>query len=364
MKQILTHRQISFIVFGLTVGYGLINLPQKVAEDGGTRGWVSLVFATLVTIFFTYIILKLSCSYPNQTIEEYSKTLTNGFFSSLIVLFYIIYFFISFCMMTRITCETIKLTILIKTPIWVLSFSLLMVVYYAMIHKIFTVGRICEIYGTIIIIGALFLFFSIFLEGEWIHLRPFFEVKELPKYIYHSTTIIFSFLGIEILIIIPIEKKVHTHIYKYILGMILFIGFFYILDVEACISVMGAENIVYYNDALLATLRRIDIKGLQFIRRLDGIFIIIWIMSVFCSILIEAYATAYLIHKKVEKISFSKISFFVISMGFLVSLVPATFMETEEMLDIVSKLGIWASAVIPTILLMIEKVKKNAKKSI
>ncbi|WP_129600708.1 GerAB/ArcD/ProY family transporter [Anaerophilus nitritogenes] len=364
MKQTLTHRQISFIVFGLVVGYGLINLPQKVAESGGTQGWVSLVFATVFTMFFTYIILSLSLSYPNQTIDEYSKVLMNSFFSYIIVIFYIIYFFISFCMMTRITCETIKLTILTNTPIWVISLTLLIVVYYAVIHKIFTIGRICEIYGMMIITGSIFLFFAIFLEGEWIHLLPFFEVQQLPKYIYNSKSIVFSFLGIEILTILPIQKKDNIHVYKYVLGMILFIGFFYILDVEACIAVMGSENIIYYHDALLATLRRIDIKELQFIRRLDGIFIIVWIMSIFCSVLIEVYATVHLISKKFKNISFSKIAVFVSIIGFFISLLPMTFMQTEEILDIVSKMGVLTVVVFPTILFIIEKVKKNVKKSI
>jgi len=266
-------------------------------------------------------------------------------------------------MVTRIASESIKLTILLRTPIWALILVFLIVVYYAVIKEIRVIGRICEIYGFIIIITAIIIHFLIFTKGELVNIKPVFVVKDIPNYFKSSVVAIFPFIGFEILTIIPFNRKENNKkIFRYTTLMMLFIGFFYILVVESCLAVNGVDGIVRYKDALYATIRRVDIKNLQFLRRLDGIFLIAWIMGIFTTITLAAYGCIFILSKLLNKIKFNILAFFVMILSFLISMVPKTIDEVQKTIDYTGYGVFFTGALIPVILLIITKVKKYDKK--
>lgn len=363
MKESLTNRQIAFIIFGFIVGYGVLGLPKNITESAGTGGWVSLLIATIITLLFTYILTYLSYVFDDKTIFEYSQTLVGKTITYIFMVVYSVYFFMIFTMVTRISSETIKLTILVKTPVWALSLVFFIVVYYAVIKELRVIGRICEIYGLIIIITAIIIYFLIFSQGKLVNIKPFFVMKDIPIYFKSTLSAIFPFIGFEILIIIPFNRKENNKkIFKYTTLMVSFIGLLYILVVEACVSVMGVDGIIHYKDALYATIRRVDIQSLQFLRRLDSIFLIAWIMSIFTTITLAAYGCIFILSKLLNKIKFNILAFFVIILSFLVSMVPKTTDEIQKVLDYTGYGVFLTGALIPVILLIITKVKKYDKK--
>ncbi len=362
MKEHITNRQIAFIIFGIVVGYGVINLPKNIAESAGTGGWFSILIGTAIAIVFTYIITYLGYVHKNKTIYEYSEMLTGKIVTSIFMIIYSIYFFLLATMITRITSETIKLTILLRTPVWVLNLVFFAAVYYAVTKKLQVIARICEIYGLIIIIAIITICFGIFSQGKLINTRPFFVLEDIQTYIKASAVTIFPFIGLEILTIIPFNKKENNKkVFKYSIFMIGAIGFIYILVYEACIAVMGVDSIIHYKAAFLATIRRVDIPSLQFLRRLDGIFIIVWIMTVFCTLILSAYGSIFLLSKLIKKISFNKIAFFVIIIAFIVSQVPNTTAQIQTWLDYIGYSSVFTIVIIPITLLIITKVKKYDK---
>ncbi|QZY54883.1 GerAB/ArcD/ProY family transporter [Crassaminicella profunda] len=363
MNDSLTNRQIVFIIFGVLIGYGIMGLPKNVAETAGTAGWFSVLVATAITVIFAYMITYLSYVHKNKIIYEYSEILTGKIVTYVFMGIYICYYFIVFAMLTRISSETIKLTILLKTPIWAVCLFFLFVVYYALIKRLRVIARICEIYGIIIIIAAVMIHISLFTQGKLINIRPFFVVEDLPLYLKSTLNMIFPFLGIEILTIIPFTKKNNKRIFKYTALMVMFIGVFYIMVVESCISVIGVDEIVHYDDALYATIRRVDIPAFQFIRRLDGIFLIAWIMAIFCTMTIWAYGAIVLLSKLFKKVNFNVLSFIVVFFAFIVSQMPTTYGQVKKVLEYMSYYGLLVMGIIPSILFFITKVGKYDQKN-
>ncbi|QEK10972.1 GerAB/ArcD/ProY family transporter [Crassaminicella thermophila] len=362
MNESLTNRQIAFIIFGVLVGYGVMGLPKNVAENTGTGGWFTLLIATIITMVITYMLTYLSYVHKNKTIYEYSQLLTGKVVTYIFMILYIFYYFLVFSMLGRISCETIKLSILLKTPVWALSFVFFSISYYALTKRLRVIARLCEIYGVIIIFASVMMYLAIFTQGKLVNIKPFFILEDLPVYMKASVKLIFPFLGIEILTIIPFDKKNGKNVFKYTIFMVAFIGLFYILVAESCISVMGVDGIIHYNDALLATIRRTDIKSLQFVRRLDGIFLVIWTMAIFCTMIIWAYGGVLLLSKWFKKIPFNLLSFTVVFLAYIVSLIPSTFDQVQKILDYMGYYGFVCIIVIPSILFFITKVKKYDKK--
>ncbi|SHJ80651.1 GerAB/ArcD/ProY family transporter [Tepidibacter formicigenes] len=361
MNESLTNRQIAFVIFGVIVGYGIMSLPKNIAENIGTGAWIVLIGATGIAVIFTYVFTYLAYIHKNKTLCEYSEILTGKFISRLIVFIYTVEFFLFSSLVIRAASEVIKLNILLKTPIWSISLLFFIVIYYAVIKGLRVVGRICELYGFVIIIIMLFTHILLFTQGELINLKPFILPLSIKTYIKASVTTVIPLLGIEVIAFIPFDKNNNKKVFKYGILMTIFIGFLYILVVESCISVMGVDTIINYHNALLATIRRVDIEQLQFFRRLDGFVLLIWIMAVFTTATLFSYGTSFFA-SKCFNVEFKIITPIVIILSFIVSLIPKTTMEVRNILDYIGYLAIINGGVIPLILLIITKVRRYDKK--
>ncbi|MBF8982759.1 endospore germination permease [Lutibacter sp. B2] len=362
MKEYLTNRQIAFIIFGITVGYGIMPLTKNIVEKTGTGGWSSLVVAIVIAIILTYILTYLGYVHENKTIDEYSEILTGKYITFIFIGIYIIYYFLAFTLVTRMASEMVKLNVLVKTPVWVLSLFILAIAYYAVIKRLQNIARICEIYGMIIIIAFIITIGAMFTQGKLINVKPFFVVEDIKIYFKAIPITIFPLLGMELIGIIPFDRKINNKkIFKYTTFMVAFIGILYILEMEACMAIMG-QSVIYYKASLLATIRRIEITSFQFLSRLDGIVIVFWLMAVLCTVIIWAYGTVFLIHKYCRRIHFNLLAFIVMALSFIVSRMPKTVDLVEEIYNNVSYVGFIAAGVIPMILLIITKIKKYDKK--
>lgn len=360
MNETLTNRQIALVLFGTVVGYGVMGLPKVMAEEVGTASWIPLIIATCIAIITTYILTYLGYVHKTKTIYEYSTFLAGKVLTFIFMIIYIVYFFMFATMEVRLTSEVIKQTILVQTPVWALSLMLLLVTYFSLSKGLRVIARICELYGIIVILFYLFIYTLLFTKGKIINLRPFLGSGNIIEYIKSSLKTLIPFLGVEILALIPFDKTINSkRIFKYTTIMVVIIGFLYIYIVESCISVTGVDSIVYYRDAVLATIRRSDFPWLQFFRRLDGIVIVAWILSIYCTVVLILYGASSLLSKLINKTHYKLISFILVVASFIISNIPKNYETAVKLLDFTGYLGILTSILIPSILLVITKVKKK-----
>lgn len=356
----LNNRQIAFFLFSTIVGYGVMILPKTAAESADTAAWLILLIATMIFLLPTYIITRLGFIYEHKTFYDYSCLLTVKFLTSLFMTIYICFFFFSSAFAIRAYAETINLTFLLKTPTWAISLLLLIVVYYGVTRGINSIARLCELYGVIIILIMLFVRCIILSQGKLINLMPIFGLQDIFTLSKSTAKIPFGTCWNRD-IVIPFDKKKNKNILKYTLFSICVIGFLYIFEIQACISVLGIDSIIYFQDALNATLRSIDIHSLAFFQRLDGIAFFSWTLTVFTTILTLSYGTVFLLSSWFKNISFNFLTLLVLVLSFLVSRIPGTVETVLLMLTYSSYLSFLTAGLIPLILFVITKVKKYDK---
>lgn len=361
MNEYLTNRQIAFFIFGAIVGYGILSLPKTAAENAGTGAWIAILIATLLSAVFTLMITKLVSKHEGKTIIDYSKKLMGKFVGTIITLIYIVYFFMLPPLIVRNTCEAIKVYLLIKTPVWAMIFLFLIVAYYAVIKKLRAIGMLCEFYGLLIIIAMFVLSFIVSTQGDILLLRPFFGDKSPLNYIKAASLMALPFIGMETLLIIPISKKNKNKISFYTTAIIGIIGLMYIFLVESCFSVRSVDQIIYYKDALIEVVRSVDVPVLEFFSRLDGLFIVTWIMSVFTTITVFSFGASFLLSQWFKKIDFKLVALFVILLSFFISLIPNSVDQVDTLLIYAGYFGVLTVVIIPLILLIVTEVKKNDK---
>jgi spore germination protein len=360
----LTGKQISYLLFGITMGYAVLSIPKNVAEKGGTGGWMVVIVGVIITIVLSQMFIYVGTYFTNETMEEYLPKLTGNFISYCIIIIFAIYTFLVGTLIARLTCETIRLTMLIHTPVWALCVLLLFVSFYSMTKSFQSLGRIAEIFGMIIIIFGIMIFTIIFTQGKITNIKPIFAFSEID--FFGTLSVIgFSLTGLEIFPIIPMHNN-KKDISKNIIIIQLIIGFMYILIIECCISVMGVESIIKYEETLFATMRRIELPQLQFLKRIDGIFLIVWLLALYFTVLYECYITVYFTERliKVNKASDKNkniIIFIIFIISIIVCLAPSSLLETKSILNIIGYVGIGINIGLPLILFILTKLKKNKK---
>lgn len=363
MNESLTNKQIVFMLFGAIVGYGAVGLPREIAEKLGTEGWIALLIGACIAIVATYIHSYLGYVHENKRLQEYSVELVGRKITTIFVIQYIILFFTFSAIVTRIASELIKNTILIYTPVWSLSLLFAVAICYAVVTGLRNIAKICEIYGFVVIIGIIFVHMMMFTQGKLINIRPFWGSKDIITYMQALPIMIIPYIGMEIISFIPINRNKNKNIIKYSMITVGIIGVIYVLMFESCMSILGVDDIIHYKDTISATIRRIEVPYLQFLRRLDGIFINGWIMSVFCTIAIYTYGSVYFISSFSKKLNFNKATIIVMIIVFIVSQIPKNIFQIEEIIKIITYFSIIPTIIIPSILFIITKVKRYDKKT-
>ncbi|WP_077368605.1 GerAB/ArcD/ProY family transporter [Anaerosalibacter sp. Marseille-P3206] len=361
MKQYLTNRQISLLLFAVIVGYEIVNLPKNIVESAGTGGWITLIINTLFFMFMAYVITYIQYNNENKILYEYTRDLYGKYISTIITTLYILYFMLIVSLILRMYSEVLRLVFLNKTPIWATLFVFYFIAMFAVSKKLHAIGRLAEIYSLIVIIGYLFIIGIMLTKAKLINVQPFFESSQVKKYLKSTFNLIFPFLGIEAVFFIPLNKKNNTNIFKHTILTILGIGILYIIIFESVLSIGGIENIINQKTIVFQTLRGLDVYKLETLRRLDGLYLMFSTMNLFTSICVFVYGTTNLINEVLPKIKTKYILLTVTIAQYIISLLPRSVMEVESGIKMTSKLGIICGIVIPLIIFITMQVKKNEK---
>lgn len=363
LNQTLTNKQIAFLYFVATVGYAVISIPKNISDKAETGGWIVLIIGFSIMFVFACMYIYLSKYFEGKTIDEYMPLLTGKYISYALLIGIVLYEVISYSLIARLTSEIIKISMLLNTPIWVLSVFLLAIPFYNLTKDLKAIGRVSQVLGMIIAIFGISILITVFTQGEIINVKPLFPIFEID-YIGALLVVGYSLTGIELFSVIPINNKKNKNIYKYIFFIIILICFVYILVVESCISVMGVDSVIDYDEALFATIRRVEIPQLQFLKRLDGLFLIIWLLSIYCTILTQGYMATYLATKLVKSNKKNIVLLIILIVSIAICVIPPSIQSAKTILDNIAYFGIFINTLLPLILFVMALFYKYKKKSI
>lgn len=363
MNKSITSREIAFILYCPIVSYGIVNLPKDFSKSAKTGGWICLFIITLLVLLTANIIVYLNNYYKNQIIYDYSKELLGKFFMYILFFIYTLYFFIFFSMVTRMYCNVVHISILVNTPVWVLSFVFFCIVYYALSKGSITIARVCQMYAVINILGNIIISIILFTQGEIINLTPVFPDMTILEYLKGVFKLGFPFLGLEVMLFIPVTKDNCGKIFKMINMMVILIAIIYLLIGESTISLCGPELLFLYKAPLLNILRGIDVRGLGILRRMDGIYIIIWSANVFCSICVLGNTLFSSIKYFFKFKNDNMVLKIIVLVSFVVAQIPNNINYVEKIIKYNSYLGYICLFIIPYVLFCAMKIKSYGEKT-
>lgn len=359
----ITNRQMVFILVLTLTTYTIVNIPKVMAETAGSGSWIPIIIVSVVFGLAAVVIVSLNNMFKKQMIFDYSRLLIGKAGSYLIAFYYFFYFLVICAFLLSQISILLKTDFLPKTPQWATVFAALLISGFGAYKGITNVARLLEIYGLIFVVTALVVHVFMISVGEFKQILPLYNAADMGKYLAAAKDLIFPFIGIEVLLFIPFTEK-NKNAKKTAFLTMLAIGLFYILVVLSCMMVVGRKDIVYYNDALIVALRRVEAPFLQFLQRVDFLYLTVGFMANISGVTIFYIGVVEYACRIFPKMKRYIIVILVGAMIFLTYLITQNIKEYNKgFIETIIYPGLISAFFIPTLLFIIAKVKKNAGKT-
>jgi len=360
LKSGVTNRQIVFILLLTLTSYSVVDISRAMAASAGYGSWFTLLITSIIFSAVGIIVVSLANMYKGQMMHEYSCKLIGNFGGYAVSIYYVVYFSLIVVFLGLQLATILKADFFPKTPKAAILLAGIPVFCFIAYKGITALARLFEMIGMFYIVVGTTVHVIMFTQGNPNYILPLFNKADIGNYFAAIKDAIFPFLGIEILLIIPFSKENGKKSIITTALTVFAIGLFYILIVESCIMKLGMNDIVHYNSSIIVAIRDMELPFLDFMKRLDVLFLTVGFMGFFLGITIVYTAiTEYLcrIFKNAKRMMI------VIVLGAL-SFAACLILDTVEgFSDFVTSVGIYlgigAGALIPGLLLIIAKRRKD-----
>lgn len=360
MANSITNRQIFFILFLTSISFGVVSISKIMAESAGTGSWLTLLITALIFAIAAIMIVSLNNMFQGKMLFDYSKEIIGNVGSYTVSIYFVIYFLLILIFLVIQLSNILQSNFLLKTPKWAIMLFGIPVFGFLAYKGITSVARMFELYGLLVLIFAILIHIGMVEQAKIENILPLFDMNDADKYLTAIEKAIFPFLGVEILLAIPFTKKNGKKAKKTAFLSLLFIGLFYILVVETCIMKLGITSIVHYKDALIVAIRDTELEFLDFLQRLDILYMAVGFMGFFMGISIVYTALVEYLCKIFSRLKRLTIVLIVGAISYSLCLFVIKIKGYEDFFNETLKyLGLVSVFLIPVILLIIAKVRKK-----
>lgn len=352
----ITNRQIFFIIFLTLTAYTTIDIPKIAIQASGRSSWIQIMTASVIFGLAVVVITKLNNMFQGKIFFDYSREIAGRFFTYVIAVHYLIYFFIINVYLNLKLMGVVRSNFLPKTPEYTILIMCVLLSAYVGYKGITNIARMFEIIGIIFLLITIFICILMLTQGMKYNILPFFDMSEIKHFFITIKNFIIPYEGIETLLIIPftsINKKAS----KIAFFTLIFIGILYILIVEGTLSTLGINNTMTLNDSFIEAIKIVKIPVIE---RLDIFYLTFGLMSLFAGVNISFTAATEITCKLFSNFNRYII---VIAIGivlFILGLFALFLKGTKEIFEIFAPYFILISDIlIPTILFILAKAKKS-----
>lgn len=275
--------QVACLLAMTILGDAIFFLHNVSTANAGRDTWLSFLLATITGLGFVWLVVTLGKRFPNQTIIEYSRSITGFWLGSLIGFFYVSYFFITTSYITRDFGEFITTTTMPKTPTIVFMLGLMCLCVYALQGGIEILGRLGQVLCPLYI---LFIIITISFTSSHLSIIKLAPVLESPPGRIVKGMIPPTAWMAEVAILLVILPFVinKSHVFKWgTIGALLGGGILTIIE----LWLLGI-----FGDATVAQMRYPFFSLNREIARLDGFAMVFWIMGDFIRALVFFFVSA------------------------------------------------------------------------
>lgn len=278
-------RQAIFLIIMTTVATAIIFLPSKIYSDATQNSWLSVLIVGSFALVLAYIISDLGLMFRDQTIIQYSETITGKLFGKVFGLLLCISFLHVDAIIIREFADLLVGAFYPDTPKIFFVIAIIFTSAYALFHGLEAIARVNEILFPIFFISIISIFLLSINDMNFENLTPFLADGIIPvlKGAYSQMTWYTEIVVLAVFIpFLNIPEKAKKISFLSMFFLIL-LGFTSMIGI---ITVFG-EKTASLTFPFLSLGRYVSIA--DFIERLDSFILLIWVAGVFIKISVFHY---------------------------------------------------------------------------
>ena len=353
--------QLAILLINTIIGVGVLSLPNTLAKNLKSDGWVLVIVSGILAIIFTIIVSKLMETYSGKTFVEFGKELVTTPVSFVVSIIFVVYFIGLSAFATRVLGEVVKMYLLLSTPIEVIIMTMLLTTTYAARCGVEVMARMSIIIIIAVSIPIAFLFVAVFMDIEINNLLPVFQFS-IMDVIKGIPSVFFSFIGFEFLLIFMAYSANQKKSTKYNVFSIVIIMIIYIFNFMISLGQFGVDELTHQLWPTLSLSQTINIPG-AFIENVEGIVMGIWVLIAFTSIAPALYGYSIILSTLFKHKEHKHFVLPLVPIIYIVSLIPDNLVMVYNYMDtFVNYVGTFSAVIVPLTYFIISRFKKNKKR--
>lgn len=358
----ITTVQTATVICSTIIGVGILSFPRYMSEGAGSSAPL-VAFTGIIIAFISFCLLASLCrKFPRETIFVFSRRLVGR----PLACFFTILIFIFFLLLTGITTrqfgDVVNTVLFRKTPIEATHILMLLLCLLSSRRDIVKFSYIHFFYFPLIVGPVVFITVISLKNVDLLNLQPmlttptpaFWEASLLASALFQSSFVI--------TVLIPFMVKPRQALRAGAIA-IFFSGGIYILIVIAAVGMFGAEETKLLLYPTLETARSAAV-GEGLFERLDAIFIIIWVISVFTTIYTTYYLAAYILQYLLALKDQRMASTLLLPFLFVISMVPSNVFQTYSISGVIGVCGIGLLTIYPLLLWIVYAIRRPGRRSV
>ncbi len=361
MKNAATNRQIFFFLILTLTTYTLINIPKVMAQHAGRAAWPPILLASVIFALFAVIIVRLGIKFPGKMLFDYSQEIVGKFLAYVLSIYFVLYFLTVSIFLNIQLASVLKAEFFPKTPTWA-TLVAGMAVFGCIAYKgVNSIARFFEIIGPVFLFTAISVHLIMMTQGNLSSILPLFQPSQILKYVTAAKETILSFLGIELLMVIPLASENSRKTTRTVFFSLLFIGLFYMLVVETSIAILGYNDIQNYNYAVIEAIKLIDNPVLE---RFDILYLTVGFAGLIAGVSAVYLGLVEYVCKIFPKMNRKIVVLLCGVLIVVISLIGQAAKDSETFFEgVIPVAGLVSAFLIPALLLLIAKVRHLGQKA-
>jgi spore germination protein KB len=264
------------------------SLTFKEAKQGAP---MAMLLAGVASLLVTYIAIKLSLLYPEETFVEYVPKIIGKWLGRTIILAYLLLWITATGIILRQYADFVHSALLVATPFWVVVLFMVFVMVYAVHGGLHIVGRCSEVIGPIIIFNIVVFKLLTIINYRPERMLPLLPIEGVIP-VLKGSTLAASFLSESFMIVMLVaflsdkKKAVSSGLWGVgIAAIILITG---VIDVLLIMDNTVPAKLLYpiYNITQYISI-------MEFIQNLDILMVVGTIFSFFIKLCLYMFMTSY-----------------------------------------------------------------------
>ncbi|SFS51072.1 GerAB/ArcD/ProY family transporter [Marininema halotolerans] len=288
----ISNYQVHTLLFSALVGVSVLMMPRNIVIASRTDSEWVIFISGFIVLLFVWLIGALMKKFPRQNIIQFAQSMVGKKNQRIMARILTLPFALALAglwlwmasIVTRSFGEVLVSFVLPQTPIGVLMFSIIFVAAIVVSNPLVIIVRMTEFLLPFIYITLPLLVAGLLQEGSALNLLPLFQAdwKEVANGVFSS---LLSYSGFSILFIYMAfyqqpEKSMRTHTIT-----IMVCTLFFWFAIVTSIGAFGSAEIFHLLYPPLELVKVTSFPG-QVLDRLESLFIAIWMLAVFTTIIL------------------------------------------------------------------------------